>query len=646
MPHLFNRPGEILAALLSLAALLAALTAAVTTAPLPVALRWLAPTAIIVLLGWVWRLQRLTAAFCTTLGDTAHRMTAGEQALRMPMHWPRGLLPAAAAFNALSDFFSGRAAGLQQRIEDYQIVIDNLPMRIFSKNRDLNFQIVNAGYAAMFKTTPPDMYGKNLLAFFPRETADKNAEDDMRIITSGTPELLDEYLLFEGGGKRTLRTHKAPLRDRTGATIGLLGVFWDITEQKQVEKSLKFSLDIFQQMNTSSDMDLVQTALEHTVSLTDSKIGFFHLVNPDQKTVHLYHWSRGADRSCGVQPGFDKHYPVDQAGVWADCIREKRIVVHNDFSAVTGRKGLPRGHVPIVREVLIPIIDGDKVVAVLGVGNKRRDYTQAEVDHAAYMGRNLWTILRRKAAEEALAEQKQMLEKANQELIFRNQELNDFTYIASHDLQEPLRKISAFSSLLKTDLGDRLSEDASENLDFLVDSAQRMQALVDALLALSRSGTRELARTPVSLEACADDALAIFRDTISAAHIEIVRDVLPEVLGDRVLLGQLYQNLIGNAVKFRSLTAPRIYLTVVHTGKEWVLGVKDNGIGIAAQYADQIFTPFKRLHGRGQYPGTGIGLAICRKVAERHGGRIWVESEPGRGSHFKFTLPDKKEETP
>lgn len=247
-------------------------------------------------------------------------------------------------------------------------------------------------------------------------------------------------------------------------------------------------------------------------------------------------------------------------------------------------------------------------------------------------------------ATRSLKRHSKELEKSNEDLATRNKELDEFTYVASHDLQEPLRKITAFSSLLQMDLGDDLSEDARENLDFLTDAASRMQVLVNDLLVLSRSGRRELKREKLSLDDCIDNAIDALDLLVSESGARIIRDELPAVWGDRTSITQLFQNLISNAIKFCQ-DSPVVRVTATHTDEGPVFGVCDNGIGIQEQYREQIFAPFKRLHGRGVYSGTGIGLTICRKAVERHSGKIWVEAAPESGSHFKFTLSRGKEET-
>jgi len=253
-------------------------------------------------------------------------------------------------------------------------------------------------------------------------------------------------------------------------------------------------------------------------------------------------------------------------------------------------------------------------------------------------------ITEHKRAEEALAERTVQLERTNRELVALNAELDDFTNVASHDLQEPLRTLAAFSAMLRKDLDQSLPERAAQDIGFITDAARRMQTLIQDLLALSRAGRVAKKREKVSLGECADLALEALAMRMKETGAQVTRDELPEVWGDSTLLTQLYQNLIGNALKFCGDQPPVIRLTAEERDGPPVFGVKDNGIGIESKYAQQIFQPFRRLHGRAEYEGSGIGLAICRKIVERHGGKIWVDSEPGKGAHFRFRISHRRRE--
>ncbi|MBT5459117.1 MAG: hypothetical protein HOK82_21160 [Rhodospirillaceae bacterium] len=242
-----------------------------------------------------------------------------------------------------------------------------------------------------------------------------------------------------------------------------------------------------------------------------------------------------------------------------------------------------------------------------------------------------------KTAELRLAEQQ--LRKHSDELSQTNEQLESFSYMASHDLQEPVRKLVSFSEFLEKDLGTDIPTRAKDDLDQIVDAAKRMQTLTLDLLALSRAGQDDIDLRPIAVTQCVDDVLHTLAIRIEEAGARIDRDDLPEVMADSTLMFQLYQNLLSNALKFRAPDRELVIrLTAERQGGHLVLGVQDNGIGIEPVYFEQIFAPFKRLHSRSSYNGTGIGLAICRRAVERHGGRIWVEPVTDGGAHFRFTL--------
>ncbi len=234
------------------------------------------------------------------------------------------------------------------------------------------------------------------------------------------------------------------------------------------------------------------------------------------------------------------------------------------------------------------------------------------------------------------------LRQTAQELERSNRDLEQFAYVASHDLQEPLRAVSGYVELLRQRFPDLVDDKARGYIAGAVDGAARMQQLINDLLAFSRVSSRIGARTEVNLDELLESALANLQVSIRETGAKITHEPLPRLLADGAQVLQLFQNLVGNAIKFRGQQPPEVHLSAHQEKDAWLFAVKDNGIGIEPQYFERIFHIFQRLHTRSLYPGTGIGLAICKKIVEHHGGRIWVESQPGRGSTFYFTLPGSR----
>ncbi len=230
-------------------------------------------------------------------------------------------------------------------------------------------------------------------------------------------------------------------------------------------------------------------------------------------------------------------------------------------------------------------------------------------------------------------------EARSRELSRSNEELEQFAYIASHDLQEPLRMVTSYTQLLSRRYKGKLDADADEFIAFAVDGASRMQRLIQDLLAYSHVGTKGIELLAISSEDALQQALTGLWGAIDQSGALVTHDPIPVVLADETQLVQLFQNLVGNAIKYQTLDAPKVHVSAVRNGGgRWMFSVRDNGLGIDPQYFEKIFGMFQRLHRRDEYAGTGIGLAIWKKIVERHGGRISVQSQLGHGSDFSFSL--------
>ncbi|HSW08306.1 sensor histidine kinase [Aquabacterium sp.] len=285
---------------------------------------------------------------------------------------------------------------------------------------------------------------------------------------------------------------------------------------------------------------------------------------------------------------------------------------------------------------------GDKLI---GFSSGAVDYVAKPVDSAELLARVethlALAALRRQLSAQNLQLRREIAarEEVQEALKRSNAELEQLAYVASHDMQEPLRMIASYLQLVAKRYHDQLDANGQEFIGFAVDGAKRMQALINDMLAYSRLGTKARPLAPVDAADAVQLALQHLRVAMEESGAQVACGVLPTVLGDAPQLVQLLQNLVGNAIKFRGGTAPQIRIDCVPDDAGWCFSVRDNGIGIAPEFGERIFVMFQRLHGRDAYPGTGIGLALCKRIVERHGGRIWVEPAEGGGSVFRFTLP-------
>jgi PAS domain S-box-containing protein len=769
-------------------------------------------------------------------------------------------------------------------------IVESTDEAIIGKNLDGTITSWNAGAEHLYGYSRAEAIGQSISFLIPTERAD----DLSKILDSVRKgEHIARYETLrkrKDGTNIDVSLTVSPIRNTDGEVIGVSTIAHDITVKKKAEEYQRMnelrleSLLKISQHKTQTIQDLLDFALDEVITFTGSKIGYIYHYDEKRQQFTLNSWSRDVMNECRIQEQ-QTVYQLDSTGLWGEAVRQRKPIVVNDFQAHNPfKKGYPEGHNRLERFLTIPVIQGETIVAVVGVANKSEEYNEADVRQLTLMMDTLWKVVDRHRAEEALKESEsrfrriidnlqdayilidpdgtitmlspsaatmygydspdemlglhigslykdpaerdrvarklksngfvadrviesvrkdgtvfwaslnagvvtddsgtiigtegivrditerknanealrlsherfyailsnlysavllvsadnkvefanqafcdlyefnfppqqlagfnadrilstmesrhetvaasgttvgehlpvrgsevrfkngrttirdfiplyvedkfygrlwyyhdvteiklneEQLRKFTEELRRSNAELEQFAYIASHDLQEPLRMVSSYTQLLAKRYGDRLDADAKDFIGYAVDGAVRMQNLIRSLLTFSRVSRETAPMTPVECSSVVGDAIRNLQLAIEESHAAVEYPVLPTVLGTESQLLQLFQNLIGNAVKFRGTDPPHIRIIAEQTGDFWQFAVVDNGIGINSEYFGRIFNIFSRLHTREEYEGTGIGLAVCKKIVERHGGRIWVESTPGAGSTFFFTLPTK-----
>ncbi|MFZ2446054.1 MAG: PAS domain S-box protein [Syntrophobacteraceae bacterium] len=404
-----------------------------------------------------------------------------------------------------------------------------------------------------------------------------------------------DYLSVTGGKTTPVRAIYSRITSEEGEFIGAVGLFEDITEKKLAEEALRESeLRYRSLVETMNDGLLVQDG-DDLITYVNARLCQISGYSPDEMVGHP------------VRDFLDEENRI----ILKDQLARRRKGAHDPYEiAWKGKYGRKVSTIMSPR----PVFGADR--------------------HFKGSFVVITDITTRKQAEETLAQQAA-------ELARSNAELEQFAYVASHDMQEPLRMVASYVQLLARRYKGRLDGDADEFIGYAVDGAKRMQQMINDLLAYSRVGRRGEDFKPVECEAALDWALMNLATLVAESNSVVTREPLPTVMACTGQLGQLFQNLIGNAIKFRGESPPRIRVSAERKGSEWLFLVRDNGIGFDTRYADRIFMIFQRLHGKG-YPGTGMGLAICKKIVERHGGRIWADSSPGKGTVFYFTIPAER----
>ena len=407
------------------------------------------------------------------------------------------------------------------------------------------------------------------------------------------------------------------LKDPHSDPTGVIAVIRDIRELRQAEEALK-------------------DERQRLFSLLENLPAAIYLVRPDYSLAFVNRYFRERFGAPEGRPCYEVLHGRSQS--CEDCPARR---VFEKKSPEAQEWTRPDGSIYQLYHYPFDDIDGSPLVLVMGIDITELKQAEGEIRK---LNEGLETRVRERTAE-LVREVKERelvqlkLTRSLEDLERSNKELEEFAYVASHDLQEPLRKMASFSDLLGKRYRHQLDERADQYLGYIADGAARLQRLINDLLSFSRVGRADFTLIPVNLEDVLQGTLIDIQPLLNETGTKIHYGPLPILKVNPFHFRQLFQNLISNGIKFHGDHPPLIHISARQESGEWVISVQDNGIGFDPQYAEQIFEVFKRLHTKEAYPGTGIGLAICKKIVERHGGRIWVESEQGRGSTFYFTIP-------
>jgi PAS domain S-box-containing protein len=484
--------------------------------------------------------------------------------------------------------------GLRVSEEKFRLLLDGVQdYAIFMLDPQGQVASWNAGAERIKGYRPKEILGHNYSRFFTQEDIERGRPDEILRMTAANGRHEEQGMRVRKDGSRFLASLTfTALRDTDGELRGYSEISHDLSESKETEAKyrglLEAAPDAMVVVNQGGEIVLLNVQAEKQFGYSrDELVG--------QKVKNI------------IPEGFAERLIADGTRTAAEALAQQ---IGTGIELYGRRKDGSNFPIEIM---LSPLESAEGILVTAAI----RDITEGK-------------------------KSKEHLVKAVGELKRSNDELQQFAYVASHDLQEPLRMVASYTQLLAQRYKGRLDSDADEFISYAVDGSNRMQRLIQDLLAYSRAGTNGKALREISSDKALKEALTNLRAAIEESGAVVTHDLLPAITMDETQLVQLFQNLVGNAIKYRTPEVPYVHVSAAKNGgNEWIFCVRDNGMGIDPQYFERIFIIFQRLHGREEFKGTGIGLAICKKIVERVGGRIWVESQPEKGSTFCFALPER-----
>lgn len=547
----------------------------------------------------------------------------------------------------------------QLKLEDsqrkYWELYDFSPIGYLTLDEEGIIKEINLLGASLLKHPRKDLIRSPFFVFLTPESRNKFHQHIKNVINTGIDQDCDLELIRTD--QKPINIHiKTSYTDNESITHFKIALL-NISQTKQTE-DLNESLKRFGQVNHTlvalrhSSLAMMHAADE--VSYLDDVCKI--IVNDCGYSLVWIGFTEKEDKKVqpAVYAGFEEDYLKTLDITWDDterghgptgtAIRSGEICICENM--LTDPKFNPWREEAVKRgyasSIVLPLINDNKAFGALSIYSKETNpFSEAEkkllkelADDISYGITSIRLRTEHEKNEKALQESLIEVERSNSEL-------EQFAYITSHDLREPLRMITSFLQLLERRYSDQLDEDANDFIGFAVDGAKRLDAMINDILIYSRVANKERDLTGVNFNKVLEQVYVNLAASVEETEAEITYDILPEIITDERLMIQLFQNLIGNAIKYRSEITPNIHISAINDGNKYIFSVKDNGIGIDPKHLDNIFTIFQRLHTHDEYEGTGIGLSIAQKIVNQHGGEIWAESELGKGTIFYFTLPNR-----
>jgi PAS domain S-box-containing protein len=504
-----------------------------------------------------------------------------------------------------------------------QALLDNSTAVIYVKDLQGRYLLLNHRFEALFHLDRNQVKGKTDFDIFPPEIAAAFQSNDQEVMAAGVA-LEKEEIAPQDDGLHTYLSIKFPLFDAEGEIYAVCGMSTDISDRKHKEAMLR---NISLGVATKTDTSIFQALAEYLTKTLGVEFALIsELTRPENTRVRTI---------AGYGDGqVLENFEYDLANTPCEQVVGKQLCVYADQVQQRFPLDMILNHLQAESFMGIPLLDsaGQVLGLITVLSHQPLQDLGLKTEILNIFAARAAAELERQRAETELQTQKQDLARSNAEL-------QQFAYVASHDLQEPLRMIISYLELLERRYKGHLDAKADQFIAYAVDGANRMQTLINDLLSYSRVGRRGESLQRVDSATILQNVLTNLQLAIAESKAIITHDPLPKVNADPSQLTQVFQNLISNAIKFRRQDPPQIHLGVKHTPSNWLFSVQDNGIGIESQYLERIFVIFQRLHSRTEYSGTGIGLAVCKKIIHSQGGNLWVESQPGQGSTFYFTLP-------